>query len=391
MLNKKYVFETQSTESTKVSSNLNIKTVSNHEDLRIFYRVPWQVYNNDSLWVPPLWSELSAFFSNSNPFWNHTSAQLFIAYHHDIPVGRIVTFIDSFYPETTEKKVGFFGFFECINNQDIALVLLEKAETWLQKQGMKQMRGPIDGRVDVGCGFQYHGFDIPPAVLVAHTPPYYCEFAEAFHMRKARDQLVYHIDLTEPIPDPVIHAKTVCEEKGFSLRSFRRFRIKEEMKWWLPLMKETFASHWCYVDVPDEEILSRFGIKQLFWTVDPGLFLVAEYEGTPIAFKWSLPDYNQLFKRFNGKLGPWQLLQFYLLQKTISQGKFNFVGIQEKYRGQGVGTFMNYYTLKEMKRRGYASASCGWIDEKNIASIKTIEKAGAQLSQKFRVYEKSFK
>lgn len=387
MSGKRFVFDGDD-KSVSCVSDCRLCVVRSIDQLYDFYRVSWVVYKDDALWVAPLWVEVCDFFSLKNPFWNHTKTQLFVVYKNNIPVGRIACFIDSFIAETVEKGVGFFGFFECIDDTGIAKMLFEAAGDWLACHDMKSMRGPINGRVDMGCGFQYSGFDVAPAYLVSHTPPYYLGFADDFDLKKSRDQFVYCIDLSKPTAEVLGEAVQSCEEKGFSIRCFRRFAIKDEMKWWMPLMKETFQHHWCYIDVGEEEILNRFGVKDLFWTVDPELFMVLLFEGRPVGFKWSLPDYNQLLKRFNGKLGVWQMLQFLMLQRRITRGKFNLVGIEKQFRRMGVGSFMNYYTIELMKKRGYTSASCGWIDEKNVASCRTIEKAGAKISEKFRVFEK---
>ncbi|KYK26903.1 hypothetical protein AYK20_08505 [Thermoplasmatales archaeon SG8-52-1] len=65
------------------------------------------------------------------------------------------------------------------------------------------------------------------------------------------------------------------------------------------------------------------------------------------------------------------------------------MGIKKNYRGKGIGTCMNYYTLLEMKKRGYRCAEYGWIDEDNIASRKAGEKIGGKLYKIYRVYKKS--
>jgi len=135
-------------------------------------------------------------------------------------------------------------------------------------------------------------------------------------------------------------------------------------------------------------VKSRFGVKQLRWFVDSRLFLIAEVDNQPIAFIWSTPDYNQAFKKMNGRLGIVEILKFLWYNRKINQGKFHLIGIKKEYRNKGIGSFLNYYTILEMKRRGYIGAECGWIDEQNIASQRIIEKTGAKPCKKFRVYEK---
>ena len=156
------------------------------------------------------------------------------------------------------------------------------------------------------------------------------------------------------------------------------------------MMMKAFSFHWGYVNVPEEEVKTRFGVKQIRWIADPGLFLVAESpEGEPIAFKWTTPDFNQPIKKLNGKLGIVGYLKFFYYTTKINRGRLNFIGIKKEWQGKNLGSAMNYWTMLEMKKRNYSGAECGWIDEKNIASQRTIEKTGAKLYKKYRVYEVS--
>jgi hypothetical protein len=207
-------------------------------------------------------------------------------------------------------------------------------------------------------------------------------------MKKCRDQIVYYLDMKPPIPEYLKDAAERVEKMGIKIRGFNRLRSGTEVKWWIPMMMKIFSFHWGYVDLPEEEVKTRFGVKQIRWVADPGLFLVAESpNGEPIAFKWTTPDFNQAIKPLNGKLGVFGYVKFFLNVKKINRGRFNFVGIKKEWRGKSLGSAMNYYTMLEMKRRGYSGAECGWIDEKNIASMRTIEKTGAKYNKKYRVYE----
>jgi len=180
------------------------------------------------------------------------------------------------------------------------------------------------------------------------------------------------VDPSNPIPKYLKDAAERCEAKGIKLRGFNRMRAGKEIKWWVKLMKDTFSAHWGFIPASDEEVKTRFGVKQARWFVDSGLFLVAEINNEPIAFKWTTPDYNQVFKKMNGKLGIIEGLKFLIYKRKINRGRLNFVGIKKEHRGKGIGSYMNYYTMLEMKRRGYSGAECGWIDEKNIGKQETF-------------------
>lgn len=383
----KYVFNSVSPETIEISSNIKITVITTKKELKKFYKVPWVVYKDDKHWVAPFWVEINNFFKKKNPFWTHAETRLYIAYKDNFAVGRVASFIDQKYCKTAKEKVGFFGFFECINDFKVASALLDVSKQWIKSKGMDMMRGPINGRIDVGCGFLYEGFNSTPYILASYSPKYYIDFAKKYGMRKSRDLLVYYMDLNKPIPKYLKDAAERCEAKGVKIRGFNRLRAGKEIKWWVKLMKDTFSAHWGFIPASDEEVKTRFGVKQARWFVDSGLFLVAEIDNEPIAFKWTTPDYNQVFKKMNGKLGIIEGVRFLLNKGKINRGRLNFVGIRKEHRGKGIGSCMNYYTMLEMKRRGYSGAECGWIDEKNIASLRTIEKTGVVYDKRYRVYE----
>jgi ribosomal protein S18 acetylase RimI-like enzyme len=334
---------------------------------------------------------MKGFFKKRNPFWSHAECTLFIARKNNEVIGRIAAIIDSTYCETVREKIGFFGFFECIDDYDCAHALLTTAQEWLIEKQMNKMRGPIDGRVDVGCGFLSTGFESPSSLLSAYTPAYYMSFAERFGLRKIRDLLLYRIDLTKPLPKQLEEKARQSAASGIRIRPFNRLRTGKELTWWVDLFLETFSDHWGYVPVSAEEVKTRFGIKQLRWFVDSSLFLVAEFKGVPVAYLWSTPDYNQVFQKMHGRLGPVEILRFLWTKRKITSGKLHFIGIKKEFRNQNIGSYLNHAILVEMKNRGYAGAEVGWIDEQNTIAHTTIALTGATVYKKHCVFEKDLK
>jgi len=384
----RYIFDTEKDESKKISEEIEIRVVNNVNLFKDFFNVHWLVYKNDKSFVSPLWQEYTDFFKTKSKFWDHAESRLFIAYKNGKAVGRIAAIIDFLFIKQEKEKIGYFGFFEAIKEYKIAKALFDSTKKWLKEKRIEKMRGPIDGRVDIRTGFLLNGYNEQPYIFGSYNPKYYIDFIEKYKMKKCRDQLVYYLDLKDEIPDYLKKAAEKVKKMGIKIRGFNRLRAGNEIKWWMPMMMKTFSFHWGFVNVSNDEIRNRFGVKQIRWVADPGLFLVAESpDGKPIAFKWTTPDYNQAFKKLKGKLGIIGIFKFFLYKLKINRGRLNFVGIKKEWRGKGLGSAMNYWTMLEMKKRGYSGAECGWIDEKNIASQKTIEKTGAKLHKKYRVYE----
>ncbi len=348
------------------------------------------MYHGNPFWVAPFWSEMKGFFKRKNPFWSHAEGRLFIARKDNTVIGRIAAIIDHSYCKAVGEKIGFFGFFECIEDYECAQALLQTTQDWLIERGMKVMRGPIDGRIDIGCGFLYTGFDSRPSLLSTYSPGYYVSYAEKFGLKKSRDLILYYIDLTKPIPKELEEKARQCAASGIQIRPFNRQRTRKEVTWWIDLFLQTFSEHWGFVPVSPEEVKTRFGVKQLRWFVDSRLFLVAESNGSPVAYLWSTPDYNQVFQKMRGRLGPIELLRFLFTKQTIQKGKLHFIGIKKDFRNKNIGSFLNYHSLLEMKKRGYMGAEVGWIDEQNAIAHTTIAVTGATVYKKHRVFEKDF-
>lgn len=384
-----YIFDHhQAVDQTE--GNIRIHQIHTFDAFKAFFELPWAIYHDDPNWVPAFWEEYQDFFDKNNLFWNHADTRLFIAYENDKAVGRIAVFNDKKFSEQIGEQTGFFGFFECINDKKIVHLLFDAAKHWLQSQSITKMQGPVNGRVDMGCGILIEGFNKIPYFYGTYTPSYYQTRLESYGMKKSKDLISYVLDINRPISESVKQSADRCHSKGITIRRFHRMRTNKELEWWIPLMMDVFSHHWGYIQVPKEEVRNRFGIKQLRYIVDTGLFLVAEKDGKPVGFKWAFPDYNQVFQSLKGHLGIKQMLEFLWLKRKINRGKFHFVGVKKECRGFGIGTCMNYHMLKEMKKRGYQNIEIGWIDEQNTPERKATEKIGAKQSKIYRVYSISF-
>ena len=387
--NIQYIFE-KNKESVYKENNVEIISVNDKKNFNEFYKIPWMIYKGDKKWAPPLWSEIDQFFKINNFFWDHTDLIMFIAKKNNKNVGRIAGFIDRKYCEGLKNNIGFFGFFESINDKEIFSLLIHKLEDWFKKNDVKKIMGPINGRVDMGCGFVYKGFNYHPIFPDKYSLKYYIDLFENNNFKKSRDFYNYYIDLTKPMPKTLENEADICRKNfGVKIRRFNRLRSKREIDWWSNFMISTFTNHWGYVPVKTDEIKERYGIKNIRWFVDNKLFLIAEKDKIPIGFSWTFPDYNQIFKNMDGKFNFLKYLKFYFDLNIINQANMNIIGIEKKFHNHSVASLLNFTTITELKRRGYIRAEIGMTDEKNIASQRIIEKTGAKPHKIFRIFEKN--
>jgi len=151
---------------------IKIKTVRSKKDLRQFIKMAWPLYKDNPHWVPPLISEMEATLTpGRNPFWENAERELFLAFKDEKIVGRIAAIVSRKHNELYKEKTGFFGFYESMDDQEIAHALYGTAAQWLASRGMTHMRGPMNPHINEEIGFLVKGFDQDPFVMMPYTMP----------------------------------------------------------------------------------------------------------------------------------------------------------------------------------------------------------------------------
>jgi len=371
--------------------DIEIKKVKTKSDLFDFYNITKKIYKENKNYVHPLWIEMKDFFKRKNHFWSHTDKELFIAYKNNIPVGRIASFIDYNYSDKFVENIGFFGFFETINDYKIADLLLQKNCEWHRSKNTSIIYGPINGRIDLGLGFLTNDFDKIPSFMSSYNPKYYIDFIEKYGMKKSKIFIDYIVNIDKENINHLKNFKYIYNDDDILIRRFKRIHSERDIEFFIDILNKTFKNHWGYAETSQKEIKKRFGIKQARWLLKTSLFLFAEKKGKPVGFIFSLPDYNQILHKFNGKFGIKQILYFLINQKKINRGKMYIIGIIGKNKNKNIATKLNYQTLKNMEKLGYKEVIVGPVDNDNIQSKRIIQKMNGKLSKQFFIYEQRIK
>ncbi|MCK5740852.1 MAG: GNAT family N-acetyltransferase, partial [Chlorobi bacterium] len=129
----------------QVIMSLIIRPIEAKSDVVKFVKCQWDFYKDDPNWVPPMkMDRMNLLNKKTNPFYQHSLMQLFLAEDNGKIVGRIAAIINDNHNKTHNDKVGFFGFFECVNDQNVADLLFNTANDWLKSRGMDTSRGPVN-------------------------------------------------------------------------------------------------------------------------------------------------------------------------------------------------------------------------------------------------------
>ncbi len=381
--------DTDSTSQPKLSHQ--VIAVKNAAEQQMFLAVPTAVYAHDRNWVSPLRSDIAKKFDASNPFFQYGRLQQFVAIRDAKPIGRIVAAVNDRLIDREGEKIGIFGFFECIEDFEVAQALLSAASQWLQSQGMTAVRGPIDLSTHNNCLFLVDGFDSPPMVMMPYNPPYYPRFLEQAGWHKAKDAYAYDFPLDSPLSPEFEKGYKIACKSGVTFRPLRTKGegFEQDAISLYNLFTKAFADNWSSTPRTQEEFLEE--AKSLQSLVDPDVFPIAEYNGEMIGFWMGLPDYNIPLKHVNGKLNWLGVLKFLWYRRQIDQGRVIAICSLPEFRRKMVPLALIYLGMSGGIQKGkpYKRAELSWVYEDNFASRKLIESSGGKIYKTYRMYEKT--
>lgn len=366
-----------------------IKPVENKADLRKFILFPYDFYKEDPNWIPPLRVELKNQFNpKTNPLLDHCTYRLFLLLNEDKIIGRIAAFIDHLAVDFWNEKIGLFGYYECIQDEEASRTLFGAAGNWLKNQGMESMRGPWTF-VSEEWGLVVDGFSPPPCIMAPHNPPYYDQQLTAIGLTKAKDLLCYYISGKEDykIPDRILTlTDRVAERYGVTIRPVDMTRYEEEVQTFLDLSNSSIIDNWGYSPVTKAEADAM--AKDLKQVIQPdGVLFAEDSDGRPIGFAIALPDINVLLKGLDGRLFPFGWLKLLLGIPKLTNYRMFALGVIPEYHGRGIDSLI-YRALYESLYRPDIWMEINYVLEDNYHMNNAIHKLLAKPLRRYRIYQK---
>ncbi|MBI5640846.1 MAG: N-acetyltransferase [Nitrospirae bacterium] len=362
-----------------------IELIEAGKNLNEFIRLPLALYSKDPLFVPQLNRDMREHFSGKNPFFLHSHARYFIAKKDGRPAGRIVAFVNRTHNEVHRDKTGFFGFFDSLNDRDVAGALFEGAAGYLRQLGMECMRGPMNFSTNEECGFLLEGFHESPFIMMPYNFPYYNDLAEAYGMKKVKDLFAYIYKVQERLPEKVLRVAVIAEKRGITVRPIDMKKFMSEMMIFKDVYHSAWEKNWGFVPMTDEEL--AYSGERLKQVIIPEMTLIAEEYGRPVGFMGLIPDFNSVLKHMGGKVNPLSLIKALHYSGKIRDLRVMLLGIKKEFRYKGVEALLFREGFKPIKKGGYQRVEFSWILEDNIPVQRTIEMIGGQLYKTYRVYE----
>jgi GNAT superfamily N-acetyltransferase len=336
---------------------------------------------------------VSALLSRSrNPFFEHAEAEYFLAEREGEVVGRIAAIANRLHNETHDDRVGFFGFFECVDDPEVARALFDSAAVWLKERGFDTMRGPASFSVNDECGLLVDGFETPPTLMMPHNPRYYVRLVEQSRFVKAKDLLVYQggaPDHYVPVPERLARGtELIRQRQGITLRPLDMKHFDADVERIKQLYNLAWEKNWGFVPMTEHEIDHL--AEQFKPVVVPDIVPFAEKNGQVIGFGIVLPDLNTIFRtNRSGRLFPviFRLL-WALKTRRIRRARILLLGILPEYQGKGIDAMLYHWIWTRCGELGMTWGEAGWILEDNPAMNAGLEKMTFRVYKTYRLYDR---
>ena len=343
---------------------------------------------SDPAWVPPLLIDQAARFKRNYPFYEHGEVESWLARSSSgQTVGRICAIVNRAHNDFHKDKVGFFGFFETVNDAAVARALLDTAGNWLRERGFDTIRGPVNFTTNDECGMLIDGFDTPPVIMMTHNPPYYNDLVAACGFVKARDLYAYQM-FEGQISDRIMAlAPKLAARLKIRIRPFNKKDFWGEVKRIEDIYDGAWEHNWGFVPMTPKEL--KLMAQTLKLGYDPRIIQFAETEdGKTVGFSLALPDIHVILKKMNGRLFPTGIFKLLAGRKKINRARVVMMGMLPEYRRRGIDSLLYYHAYTSGTHVGYNWGEFSWILEDNVMMNEAARNMGADLYKTWRIWEK---
>jgi len=350
------------------------------------------IYRDDPSYVRPLDIELKDRLSKKNPFFERSDGTIFTAFRNDRCIGRITAQVDRGHLDRYQDGAGFFGFFDTIDDLEVARALLDSAADWLREHRLTKMRGPFSLNINEELGCLVEGFDTPPMVMMPHHRHYQGALIERAGLTKLKDFYAWRYGVGD-VPARATKAhEDVAALPEIRAREVDIDNLDRDVRVVMDIFNDAWSDNWGSVPLSEGELRKLASTFRLILV--PQLTRIVDIDGEPSAFAIALPNINEMIGDLGGKLLPLGLpkLLFRLKVAGATTARLALLGIRKKLRNvrkyAGLSTYLYVEMNQAGQRLGIKWGELSWTVEDNAPVNVGIKFMGGKIYKRYRVYER---
>lgn len=370
---------------------MQIVQVTTRKQKKQFIDFPHDLYKDDPNYVPAMYLDQQQVMNpKKNPFFKHSKADLFLAIKEGKIVGRIAAIRNNNYNQFAKENVGYFGFFDVVEEYSVATALLQKAIDWVKAEKLDAIYGPTNFTTNETAGVLIDGFDSPPVVWMTYNKPYYADYLKRFGFGKRMDLFAYRVP-TQTVSQRSLDISARIEErlkkKGIIIRNVRMKDFKKEVTAIREIYMGAWEDNWGFVPPTKEEFEDlAVGLKMI---AEPKMVFVAEHDGKPVGFFLALPDINQIMiKQKRGRIIPFGIFKLLFGRKKVTILRILLLGVLSSHRKMGIEAVFYAKIIRYAQAHNIEFGEGSWILENNEMMNKGMQNLNGEVYKTYRIYEK---
>lgn len=346
-----------------------IKEVVTKKDLKQFVQFPNELYKGHSGYVPQIASEeIKIFMPENNPALANCDTKYWIAQKDGKTVGRIAGIINNAFIEKWAKRYARFGWFDVIDDEEVAKLLFEAVENWAIDHGMEAINGPL-GFTDFDPeGLLIEGFDEKATIIERYNHSYYPDFLDKFGFTKDADWLEFKISVPDKMPEYIRRVSEYVVYRN-KLRVLHFNKVADVLKFKDQIFKiinDIYGLMYGFVPISDQ--LRDFYIDKYLKILDPSLMAFIQNEHDElVAFGIAMPSFAEMFIKADGSKT--KLMALYVLgeHKKTDTVDMYFIGVRPDYIDKGLSAVLINEVGQKIINQGYKFAETNVEYESNEA------------------------
>ena len=367
-----------------------IKEVTFEKGISDFINFPHDLYEGDPCYVPEIYmGQKDMMNPKKYPFYKYGKAKFYLALKEGKVVGRIAAIDNTNYNRHHKSSVGFFGFMDFIEDQEVVDALLDQAKSFAKSNGYDYLMGPTNYTTNETAGTLVEGFHEPPKIMMTYNKPYYGQLLENYGLTKEMDLYAYMIPTKNASEKSLRIAEAVearLKTKGITIRNDNLKDINNEAKKIQKVYNDAWEENWGFVPFTNDEFdYLKNDLKML---LDPKFAYIAEKDGIPIGFGITLPNINEiLIKNKRGSLFPFGIFRLLFGKNKTKAVRVLALGVVSEYRKMGIEALFFAKNIAEAKRRGLIGGEASWVLENNEPMRAAAEHLNGEKYKTYRLYK----
>lgn len=376
-----------------MAQGISVVPAESGKALSRFIQFQYDLYAGSEFFVPPLRMDVAKVLNpRKNAFFEHGKIQPFIAVDSaDKVVGRIAGITNGMHIKTHNDATGFFGFFECVEDYDVAERLFEAVDSWHLGQDHRAVRGPTNPTINDISGLLVDGFDRHPSIMMPYNKPYYEDFLVRHGYSRAMTMWAYYVHKKYVETERLERGAKIVRHRNpdVNIRTMDMSRFDEEAAAVHEIFNDAWSENWGHVPMTDSEFKQL--AKEMKQVIDPELVLILEDDEGPFAFSITLPNLNEaLVKVRDGRLLPLGLPRILYQAKIVGirECRTALMGIRSTHRGRGLDALLNLATIENGQRLGYSGCEMSWVLDTNPRLLSALKQLNAVVDKEYAMFEK---